>query len=148
MCINPDLALEQWGSYRRSPQALLSDEPPLRTFELHFVVDHGQGLGEGLLILHHGPDHGGVQRGAGFIGQHALQRSRAEQVTQKAHSVPGAPRPLSGPPTAVYPAKQEIGVALKEPQTTREMGAAPVCSQLRLKMQILLDGFPQNNGRF
>lgn len=25
-----------------------------------YLEDHGQGLGECLLILHHGPDHGGI----------------------------------------------------------------------------------------
>lgn len=58
---------------------------PKHTFRFHFLMDHGERLGERLLILHHGPDHWGVQWGASFIGRHTLQRGRAKRV--RGHSI-------------------------------------------------------------
>ena len=56
-------------------------------------MDDSEGPGERLLILHHGPDHWGIQRGAGFIRKHTLQRGeRSQGVTQKGqHGRPVAP---------------------------------------------------------
>lgn len=80
------LDLRYWNLPMSSPEApILWLSLPKHTFRFHFLMDHSERLGERLLILHHGPDHWGVQWGAGFIRRHALQRGRAKRV--RGHSI-------------------------------------------------------------
>ena len=108
-------------------------------------MDDSEGLGERLLILHHGPDRRGVQRGAGFIGRHALRRGRAKQSQGHSEGLRQlSPHsclvPLIRQLTAGYHRKTGgLGVFQRATNNLVDIIAGPVSSQLHLEMQILLD---------
>lgn len=60
-------AMENLWRRRRNWTGILSAG---NIFFIVYLEDHSQGLGECLLILHHGPDHGGIERSAGIVRSH------------------------------------------------------------------------------
>lgn len=85
-------AMENLWRRRRNWTGILSAG---NIFFIVYLEDHSQGLGECLLILHHGPDHGGIERSAGVVRSHTLQRGRARQSWIREKYLPQACTRLS-----------------------------------------------------
>ena len=115
-------AASLWVAHR----SLFSDRASAeRTFKWYFVVDNSEGPGERLLILHHGPDHWGIQRGAGFIRKHTLQREQSGGHSKGPAWLSCGP--LSDSSQLFTPEKQDTRMVFKEPPIIWELWEQPQC---------------------